>query len=155
LLKTLVFEFDDVGTLAADKQQAAVSRRVPVARSIGIQRTDPMDQPGTHQEIEGAVHGDGCRVVAVHLQLVEQFICTNRSVMPTDQLVDLTTQRSKGQAPFPTQCVRETYQLGEFGRARYFFGRSRRLHLLDQGLAGPEGITNASPSVGSGGIVGP
>jgi hypothetical protein len=38
---------------------------------------------------------------------------------------------------------------------RCFFGGPRRLHLLDQGAGRSEGITNASLSVGSDGIVDP
>lgn len=132
-----------------------MSGRVPMARRIGIQRADPMYQPGAHQEIEGAVHRDRRRLLAPDLQFVEQLICADRSVMPTDQLVNIATQRSKGQAPFPTQCLGETYQLGEFRRTRCIFGGPRRLHLLDQGAGSAEGIMNVRLSVVSGGIVGP
>ncbi len=130
-------------------------RRVSVARGIGIQRADPMYQPGAHQKIEGAIHRDRCRFVAMNLQLVEQIVGADRSVMPTDQLIDITTQWSKGKPTFPTQSIRGTHQLGELRRVRCFFGEPRQLHLLDQGAGPSEGIMNASLSVESDGIVDP
>ena len=75
-----------------------------------------MYQPGAHQKIEAAIHRDRCRFVAMNLQFVEQFVGTDRSVMPTDQTIDITTQWSKGETTFATQGVRETYQLGELRR---------------------------------------
>ena len=129
-------------------------RRVSVACGIGIQRADPMYQPGANQEVEGAIHCDWRRFVALNLQLVEQFVCADRSVVPADQLVDIAPQRREGQPPFLTQRIRETYQFGEFRRMRCIFGGPRRLHLLDQLAGSAEGITNVLLSVVSGGIVG-
>ena len=91
-------------------------RRVSVARGVGIQGADPMYQPGAHQKIEGAIHRNRGCFVTMNLQFVEQLVGTDRSVMPTDQTIDITTQWSKGEPTFATQGVRETCQLGELRR---------------------------------------
>ncbi len=97
-LQRRVVDLDDAVALAADEELADVLAARRVAADEGVQRIDAVHEPGFDQELERAVHGGWCGLVAFLGELGEDVIRADGFVRAPDDLEHALAHRRELEA---------------------------------------------------------